>query len=310
LLSVVGDTEPRRCDRIDPDRVAASDPLQLRRARLRAVLEDGINWTIAPFPSSGWAEVVLGERDVERLWDALATVVRLDEPNPGAAWHAHLDRLGARAAALTEQRFDAVRFRGPGTDLTVGLLPGSVWRYGRTESARGRTFVPNMPTEEVLTSPDRRRATGTVRSTRPLVLQGAVVSDLELRFEDGSIVEVQASAGAEVVRAQLAVDEGASRLGELALVDGESRVGRTGPTFFSTLLDENAACHLAWGQGMAACVEGGETLDVEAQLALGINQSGLHTDFMVGGPEVEVDGLQADGSAVPLLRGNVWQLEQ
>jgi aminopeptidase len=162
----------------------------------------------------------------------------------------------------------------------------------------------------VLTSPDRRRATGTVRATRPLALQGALVSDLELRFEDGRIVDVKASAGAEVVRAQVAVDEGASRLGELALVDDTSRVGRTGLTFFSTLLDENAACHLAWGQGMAACVEDGETLDVEAQLALGINQSGLHTDFMVGGPEVDVDGLLKDGSAVPLLRRNVWQLDQ
>jgi aminopeptidase len=179
---------------------------------------------------------------------------------------------------------------------------------GSLTTTWGQEHVANLPTEEVFTSPDWRRTEGTVRSTRPLELLGAQVRDLELRFEGGRIVDVNASGSADVVRAQLDTDEQSPFLGEVALVDGESRVGRSGITFFNTLFDENATCHIAYGSGFAFVVDGASELEAEQRLELGINQSKVHTDLMIGGPEVAVDGVTADGEEVPLLRDDVWQL--
>lgn len=195
-----------------------------------------------------------------------------------------------------------MRYRGPGTDFTVGLLPSSRWDGADTKTTFGVGFVPNLPTEEVFTSPDRRRAEGRLRSTRPLDMRGTVVRDLELEFRGGRIVDVKASSGADVVRAELAVDEGASRLGEVSLVDGSSEVGKLGLTFYNTLFDENATSHIAYGAGFTFAVED------EADRTAGLNQSAVHTDFMVGGPEVEISGRERSGAWVPILRDNEFQV--
>ena len=308
LISITGDPEPELMSDLDQVRVGKARPKALREAHLRNVMLRRVNWTIVSYPNEGWAQTIFGEPDVERLWRDVAKTVRLDEPDPVAAWQRHIERLDERARILNEHRFDAVRFRGPGTELTIGLNERSRWQSAEMETTFGRRHLPNVPTEEVFTTPDYRRTQGTVRSTMPLALPGNIIRDLELRFDRGRIVEVKASTGEDYVRTQIESDDGASRLGEVALVDGTSRVGQTGHIFFNTLFDENATCHIAYGRGIAQSVEGAEGLDPEAQGEAGVNQSSVHTDFMIGGSEVDVDGLDAGGSATPIIRGNEWQL--
>ena len=308
VIALRPEPEPDLFADLDGRRAGQARMKDLATEYLRQANERLISWTVAGCPSEGWARTMFGEPDVERLWDLLADAVRLDDDDPARAWREHVERLGRRAEQLSQHRFDALHFSGPGTELTIGLLPDSVWRGGASETRWGQRHVANMPTEEVFTTPDFRRTEGTVRSTLPLAVQGTLVRDLELRFENGRIVDVRASSGADVVRAQVEFDEGAAMLGEVALVDGSSRVGQLGVTFFETLFDENAASHIAYGQGLADAVENARGLDADGQRARGINVSSIHTDFMIGGPEVDVDGLTGNGDAVPLLRRNEWQL--
>jgi aminopeptidase len=301
VVALTGDAEPNLLADLPGERVGKARMLELADESNRQINEQLNNWTVIGVPNEGWANQMFGEPDLDRLWGLVEYAVRLDEDDPVAAWRDHVTRIGARARALNDMQVDEIHFKGPGTDLRVGLLPESRWQGCESVTAQGIPYVANMPTEEVFTTPDMRRAEGFVRSTRPLSLYGRVVKGLEVRFEDGKIVEVRAEEGAEVIHGQLKTDVTASSLGEVALVDGESRIGKTGLTFFDTLYDENATCHVAYGGAYAEAVEGG-VID-------GVNTSNVHTDFMVGGPEVDVDAVTRSGTVVPLLRDDVWQLD-
>jgi aminopeptidase len=308
VAAIAGEAEPELLADLDQARVGKTRPVTMIEHALKIQNARGVNWTIAAYPSAGWAEQVFGEPDVERLWNAIAVTVRLDEADPVAAWREHTTRLRARCEQLDALALDALHFEGPGTDLTVGLLPESRWIGGGIETRDGIPHVPNLPTEEVFSCPDWRRTEGTVRSTRPLALGGTIVRDLEVTFANGEAVEVRASSGADAVRAQMDTDEFAKRLGEVALVDGTSLVGQTGITYFDTLFDENATCHIAYGTGIAFGVDGLDGLGPDEVRARGVNVSLVHTDFMIGGPDVAVDGVTRDGETVPILREDKWQL--
>jgi aminopeptidase len=307
-ILITGDADPDLFADLDQERVAKARMLDLRKRQLDLIAGRRLAWAIVGCPNPGWAEEVFGEPDVERLWQAVAATVRLDEPDPVAAWRSHIEKMLERAELLNERRFDAIRYRGPGTDLTVGLLPRSRWVAAEAETVWGQRHVPNLPTEEVFTAPHRSRAEGRIRSTLPLVFRGTVIRDLELEFANGEITRIGASAGEEVIRAQIETEAGGRRLGELALVDGGSRVGRTGLTFLNTLFDENATSHIAFGQAIPECIEGSDGMSMEELIELGMNDSSTHVDFMVGGPDVDIDGVDAGGTAVPIIRDDRWVL--
>ena len=269
------------------------------------VSERTTNWTIGPCPTPAWAALVYPDLEpaeaLERLTAALEHVLRLDEEDPLAAWRQRADTLVGVAQRLTERRFDAIRYHGPGTDLTVGLLPSGRWQAARFTTVDGIEHMPNLPTEEVFTTPDPQRVDGHVTSTKPLVLQdGTLVKGLRVRFEGGRAVEVDADQGGETMRTMLGRDEGAKRLGEIALVDGEGRIGALETTFYDTLLDENAASHIALGQGFPFLV------DPEHHAR--VNESAIHIDFMIGSPEVSVTGILRDGTSVPVLVEGHWRI--
>ncbi|MBA3844699.1 MAG: aminopeptidase [Actinobacteria bacterium] len=313
LIMIAGDPDPELFADLDQARVGKARAVDAVTRQLRAQNELKVNWTIAAYPTEGQAaqvftETVDGKAPIDQLWEAVAHSVRLDEDDPVEAWRAHAARLRARCKQLDALELDALHFSGPGTNLTVGLLPGARFTGGGLTTVDGITHVPNLPTEEVFACPDWRRTEGTVRSTRPLQLGGTIVRDLEVCFDGGNAVEVKASSGGGAVEGQMAIDEFANRLGEVALVDGTSRVGQTGLTFYDSLFDENATCHIAYGSGVTFGIDGLEGLSPDEIRERGVNVSAVHTDFMIGGPEVAVDGITRDGTRVPILREDTWQL--
>jgi len=268
-------------------------------------------WCIVGAASPAWARHVFPElpeaEATAKLWDAIFATVRVDTPDPVAAWDAHRRSFLERRAWLNGQHFDALHYTAAnGTDFTVGLTPGSMWEGGGSVTVGGTYFFPNMPTEECFTSPDRSRADGKVVAAMPLNHNGSLVEGFSITFENGRVVDYSAEKGYDVLKGIIETDEGSHHLGEVALIPSTSPIRQTGILFLNTLFDENASCHLALGMGFPDCYEGGLEMDEESLLAAGINQSATHVDFMVGTEDLHIDGIRADGSTVAVFDGGVW----
>jgi aminopeptidase len=302
-ISIQPNPEPGILEGLDPE-LCGRDGLPYVPEILSIVNDRSTNWTVVPFPTPRWASNVHPtlepDEALARLEEQIRYVCRLDEPDPSAAWEERADALAAIARTLDDHRFDALHFDGPGTDLTIGLLPTSRWEAARLETVDGIVHMANIPSEEVNTTPDPVRADGVVRSTKPLDVEGALVHGLTVTFEGGRVVRIDADENADVLRGRAAVDEGAARLGEVALVDRESRIGRLDTVFLNTLLDENAASHLALGSGYDVSVA-----DEDRDR---INRSAIHIDFMIGSDDVAVTGIKRSGERMPVLRDGAWQI--
>jgi aminopeptidase len=303
-IGLTGPSAPGLLDDLDPARVG-KDPLPFLKESGQVVNERTTNWTAVPCPTRAWAGLVHPELDPDaaytKLCEQIVHVCRLDEEDPIAAWKERADVLVSTAARMTGIGYDALHFTGPGTDLTVGLLPTSTWMAARFETVDGIVHMPNLPSEEIFTAPDPLRVDGVVRSTKPLVVGGSIIRGLEVEFRDGRAVRIDAEEHADVLRGYAARDEGAARLGEVALVDGDGRIGALDTVFFDTLLDENAASHIAIGSAYQFTAG-------EADHAR-LNQSQIHIDFMIGGPGVDVHATpRGGGDRVPVLIGGAWQV--
>jgi aminopeptidase len=304
----------------DPDLFQGQDPelvSTLQRTTLEAlrpvseyIMRSAQNWCVLDVPGPAWAAKVFPnlppEEQQARLWDVIFDICRVNTPDPVAAWQSHIAGLLARSRSLNEKRYAALHFRGPGTDLTVGLPEDHLWNSAQAVSTSGITFTPNIPTEEVFTLPHRERVDGVVAATLPLSYAGTLIEGIRLVFKQGKVVEVGASSGEAVLRQVLAADEGATRLGEVALVPQSSPIAQQGRLFYRTLFDENAASHIALGSAYKLSLSGGPALSDEDFTAAGGNRSVVHLDFMIGSGAIDVDGLWADGTYEPLMRGGEW----
>jgi aminopeptidase len=306
-LAVVGE-DPTLLAQEDPERVARANRARSKayRPALELITNFAINWNLVPAATPGWARQVFpgvpeGEA-VARLWDAIFAACRVDVADPVAEWARHNATLHARTQFLNGKNYRELRYRGPGTELTVGLADGHLWAGGAEPAKNGIICNPNIPTEEVFTTPHRERVQGIVRSTKPLAYQGTLIEDIAVRFEGGRIVEANASRGADVLRKVLETDEGAARLGEVALVPHSSPISASGLLFRNTLFDENAASHIALGQAYTTCLRDSAGVAAEELARRGANASLIHIDWMIGSGEIDVDGVTQDGAVEPLMR--------
>ena len=310
-LAIVGE-DPSLLAKEDPEKVSRAN-----RARSKAYMPAlnmiagfDINWTIVSAATPAWAKTVFPDDTDEvalaKLWQAIFSASRVDTPDPIAAWEKHNAALQTRTRMLNEKNYAALHFRGPGTDLRVGLADGHEWNGGSTTAKNGLVCNANIPTEEVFTTPHKDRVDGTVTSTKPLSYNGTLIQDIQVRFEGGRIVESKARTGEAVLNKVLDTDEGARRLGEVALVPYSSPISQSGLLFFNTLFDENASSHIALGQAYSKCIRGGGAMSEDELTSRGSNKSLIHIDWMIGSDQVDVDGITQDGRAEPLMRGGEW----
>ena len=304
----------------NPALLARQDPAKVARANVAAskagkpamelITRHEINWTIVACATPEWAKLVFpGESEniaVAKLWDAIFVASRVAVDDPVREWREHGARLKKRMEMLNAKRFHALHFRGTGTDLTVGLAEEHLWAGGGTTAGNGIYCQPNIPTEECFTTPHKDRVNGTVRASKPLSHQGTLIENIAVRFENGRIVEASATSGEDVLNRLISTDDGARRLGEVALVPHSSPIAQSGVLFWNTLFDENAASHIALGQAYSTCIIDGEKMDAEQLAALGANASLIHVDWMIGSGEMDVDGVAADGTTEPLMRKGEW----
>jgi len=310
-LAITG-SDPSLLSKEDPEKVSRLNRATSKayRPALELITHHAINWTIVASATPEWAAAVFPDlpqdEALARLWRAIFAASRADRPDPVAAWKEHDANLHARADRLNEKRYSALQFRGPGTDLRVGLADDHLWLGGGTTAQNGVYCIPNMPTEEVFTTPHKDRVEGRVTSTKPLSYQGTMIEEISVRFEAGRIVEARAARGNQVLQRMIETDEGARKLGEVSLVPHSSPIASSGLLFMNTLFDENAACHIALGQAYSSCLKNGDTLTQEQLAARGANDSLIHVDWMIGSNHIDVDGVSAAGDLEPVMRSGEW----
>lgn len=275
-----------------------------------AVDTDKISWSIIAMPSKKWADKVFPhlseEERIPALWEKIFQAVRIDLEDPVEAWRIHIDELSRKAQALNEKRIEKLHYQADGTDLIVQLPEKHLWQTGSSVNGKGATFIANMPTEEVYTVPLRTGVNGYVSSTKPLAYQGNIIDEFTLTFEAGKIIDIKAKVGQELLEKLIETDDGASFLGEVALVPHDSPISRSDILFFNTLFDENASNHLAIGSAYPTCLEGGQHLSEEARKVVGLNESIVHEDFMIGSAQMNIDGILKDGSKITIFRNGNW----